>query len=39
MISTKGRYSIRVLLDLAEHRSGEKAFSNNSLSCILRHLR
>ena len=23
MISTKGRYSIRVLLDLAEHRSGD----------------
>ena len=23
MISTKGRYSIRVLMDLAEHRSGE----------------
>ena len=22
MISTKGRYSIRILLDLAEHRSG-----------------
>ena len=23
MISTKGRYSIRILLDLAEHRNGE----------------
>ena len=22
MISTKGRYSIRILLDLAEHRNG-----------------
>mgnify|MGYP002453141359 FL=1 len=22
MISTKGRYSVRILLDLAEHRSG-----------------
>ena len=23
MISTKGRYSIRILLDLAEHRNGK----------------
>ena len=23
MISTKGRYSIRILLDLAEHRNGD----------------
>ena len=23
MISTKGRYSIRILLDLAQHRSGK----------------
>ena len=23
MISTKGRYSVRILLDLAEHRSGD----------------
>lgn len=35
MISTKGRYSIRILLDLAEHRSGGYRLAREPETCTL----